>query len=93
MKKCPKCGIRAENEAKVCSNCGNVFPEIRPLCQAGVVGLICSIASLVCIHTAFIVYLIGEAIGTDAFSRILAAVLCILAIACCILGFIFFFSF
>ena len=89
MKKCPKCGIRAENEAKVCSNCGNVFPEIRPLCQAGVVGLICSIASLVCIHTAFIVYLIGEAIGTDAFSRILAAVLCILAIACCILGFIF----
>ncbi len=89
MKKCPKCGIPAENEAKVCSNCGNVFPEIRPLCQAGVVGLICSIASLVCIHTAFIVYLIGEAIGTDTFSRIVAAVLCILAIACCILGFIF----
>lgn len=97
MKKCPKCGIRAENEAKVCSNCGNVFPEIRPLCQAGVVGLICSIASLVCIHTAFIVFLIGEAlvgeaIGTDTTDtviRIVAAVLCILAIACCILGFIF----
>lgn len=97
MKKCPKCGATVENEAEVCSNCGNVFPENRPFSKAGIAGLICSIASLVCIHTAFIVYLIGEALvseaigtdGTDTFIRIVAAVLCILAIACCILGFIF----
>ena len=58
MKKCPKCCATVENEAEVCSNCGNVFPENRPFSKAGIAGFICSVSALASVPTAIFSYFV-----------------------------------
>ena len=93
MKKCPKCGASVENEAKICCNCGNVFPEKRPFSKAGVAGFICSLSAVTIVPTVLISYLfvivIYDLNDYERFFMLLGAVSCLAAFVCCILGFFF----
>ena len=93
MKKCPKCCATVENEAEVCSNCGNVFPVNRPFSMAGVAGFICSLSAVTIVPTVLISYLfvivIYDLNDYERFFMLLGAVSCLAAFVCCILGFFF----
>ena len=92
MKKCPKCCATVENEAEVCSNCGNVFPENRPFSKAGIAGFICSVSALASVPTAlfsYFVMMISDSARSVRFFLILSVVSSIAAVICCLLGFIF----
>ena len=93
MKTCTKCGATVENEAKVCCNCGNVFPEKRPFSKAGVAGFICSLSAVTIVPTVLISYLfvivIYDLNDYERFFMLLGAVSCLAAFVCCILGFFF----
>ncbi len=92
MKKCPKCCATVENEAEVCSNCGNVFPENRPFSKASIAGFICSVSALASVPTAlfsYFVMMISDSARSVRFFLILSVVSSIAAVICCLLGFIF----
>ena len=93
MKTCTKCGATVENEAKVCCNCGNIFPEKRPFSKAGVAGFICSLSAVSLVPTILISYffiiVIFDLYDLNTFFMLLGAVSCLAAFVCCILGFFF----
>ena len=93
MKTCTKCGATVENEAKICCNCGNVFPERPPFSKAGVAGFICSLSAVSLVPTILISYffiiVIFDLYDLNTFFMLLGAVSCLAAFVCCILGFFF----
>ena len=92
MKKCPKCCATVENEAEVCSNCGNVFPENRPFSKAGIAGFISSLVALTSVPTALFSYfcvMVCSDSDTERLFYLMSAISIIAAFICCLLGFIF----